>query len=125
MRISSDILTPGDIRRAVPETCELVRFEVIPHASKARSLYRYVLRMSGSSKYGLGYGETSKAATWDEWGIFIDRLFTIDPEALIGHYTSRERFIESTRKEHERITEYRPDLIMTHSAPWLIEHHAV
>jgi hypothetical protein len=36
------------------------------------------------------------AATWDDWGVFIARLYAIDKDARIGWYDSRDHFIEIT-----------------------------
>jgi hypothetical protein len=49
------------------------------------------------------------AATWDEWGIWIDRLFAIDPDAIIGHYQGYGHFVEQTAQWRPRGME----------APWL------
>ena len=38
------------------------------------------------------------AATWDEWGIVIARLYEIDPDARISWYTSRANFMEETAR---------------------------
>ena len=62
-------------------------------------------------------GVEGKAATWDEWGIFIAALFKFDPEAKIGWYKSYDHFIEFTTEERDRCAQYRPDLGRT--APWL------
>jgi hypothetical protein len=49
------------------------------------------------------------AATWDEWGIWIDRLFAIDPNAIIGNYKGRDAFmVETARRIPRKMT-----------APWL------
>src|SRR5262245_18935571 len=77
----------------------------------------FVVRLSGSSKYAMR-SLPDKSASWDEWGIFIDRLFKLDPSAKIGHYKSQAHFMELTRDEHEPISTYRPD-VKDRTAPWL------
>lgn len=43
----------------------------------------------GSSARASAHDPYEKAATWVEWGIFIDYLFKIDPDAEIGWYTEK------------------------------------
>ena len=88
--------------------------------------YGYEVFLTGSSPYAAahqsrdGYGE--KAATWDEWGVFIAFLYEIDPAARIGHYTGRENFRQVTGEEVRRIaTWHAPDgyQARSHRGPWL------
>jgi hypothetical protein len=37
------------------------------------------------------------AATWDEWGWFLARVFATDPGAIAGHWKSKEMFMEVTK----------------------------
>jgi hypothetical protein len=127
VKIHSDTLDYIDIRGAVPDGCYLAVFDrkgfgrttCGEEGSRARAR-GFVVRLSGSSNYNMAKLD-DKAATWDEWGIFINELFKLDPDALIGHYPTRDNFIEQTQREAERIATYRPDLAPTHSAPWLEE----
>lgn len=126
MKIHSDTLTLSDIRNAVPNGCYLAAFDhkddytsIGEEGSRKRSR-GYVVRLSGSSKYNM-QRLPDKAATWDEWGIFIAALFAADPNAICGWYSSRDDFIEKTCDEHNRIKTYRRDLLPTHSAPWLAQ----
>jgi hypothetical protein len=41
-------------------------------------------------------GENIWAATYDEWGWFIARIFALDPEARFGHYRDRDDFNRQT-----------------------------
>jgi len=49
------------------------------------------------------------AATWDDWGVFIKRLFLIDATAKIAHYDGLHQFTEYT-------SAYKPK---DARAPWL------
>jgi len=127
MFIHSDILTEQDIRDAVPSTCYLaghydqrdgVTWASIHVANSRSRAKRFSVRLSGSNKRTTR-NLPDKAATWDEWGIFIAAVFKLDPDAKVGWYKTREDFMEITRREHERISQYRPDLAPTHTAPWL------
>ena len=63
------------------------------------------------------------AATWDEWGIWIDRLFMLDPEAIIGQYDGVDDFYSQTRNAWESPynTDHKPGSVWAraHTAPWL------
>lgn len=37
------------------------------------------------------------AATWDEWGVFISKVFEADSDAIVGDYKTRDMFEEITR----------------------------
>jgi len=113
MKIHSDTLTDQDILNAAPRSTHFVEFEEAGSRSRKRA---WNVRLSGSSKYSM-QGVEGKAATWDEWGIFIAALFKFDPEAKIGWYKSYDHFIEFTTEERDRCAQYRPDLGRT--APWL------
>jgi hypothetical protein len=101
-------------------------FEPIREFTPKAYQYGYEVFLTGSSPYAAarqslqGYGET--AATWDEWGLFIEHLFEIDPAARIGEYKGRENFRQVTRAERDRIRQWHtPNSYQarTHRAPWL------
>lgn len=128
MKIHSDTLSFDDIQAAVPEGCYLAVFNHKDfgrtrcgyEGSKCRE-HGFVVRLSGSSKYNMR-NLSEKSATWDEWGNFIANLYDRDPNAMIGHYGSRDEFIRQTTNEFNRISRNRPDLAPTHSAPWLVKN---
>lgn len=43
-----------------------------------------------------------RAASWTAWGYVIAHLFTVNPEARIGHYRSRDHFIRTIYGEQRR-----------------------
>jgi hypothetical protein len=47
--------------------------------------------------YSWKTGNTEKAATYDEWGIFISALYEIDPDARFGPYLNEADFHGKTR----------------------------
>ena len=49
----------------------------------------------GAESYDNGSG--TYAATYDEWGWFINELFNRDSELIFGHYKDRETFDSMTR----------------------------
>lgn len=47
----------------------------------------------------------ARAATYDEWGLFIAQVFRLDPDAIFGPYKGRDHFNELTRFNYaERTT---------------------
>lgn len=124
MKIHSNILTEQDIREAVPAGCYLaghyakdgVTWASVHREGSRKRQNGFTVRLSGSSKSTM-HSLPDKAATWDEWGIFIAELFRRDPDAVCGRYASYDDFISKTRDEYERCSQYRPDLKRT--APWL------
>jgi len=126
MKIHSDRIQYRDIFNAVPHGCYLVEtysklsnaFALIHYVGSHKRDHAYIVRLSGSSPYTMAK-LADKSATWDEWGIFIDALFKVDPDAIIGEYASRCDFLVKTRDEFHRIDENRPDLRKWYTAPWL------
>lgn len=135
MIVRSNIITRGDVVNAVLTVPGVSFIDVgnvegwyVPvREFSPRSLARgFEFFLTGSSKYNAahqgGQGGYEKAATWDEWGLVIDALFAIDPDARIAWYANRADFIAKTTAEHERIAEWHaPDgyQARTHRAPWL------
>lgn len=64
------------------------------HGSRSRER-AFEVKLSGSSPYRQNFG-TEQAATWDEWGVFIARIFAKDSDAIAGHYKSADLFHEVT-----------------------------
>lgn len=130
MKIYSDKLTNTDLRHALPEGVSFQDtfrrpgwYEPFRGFKPRRHFERgYEVFLSGSSRYNSAHDRYEKAATWDEWGIFIAALFEIDPEAKISHYDGRDDFIAQTREERDRIWRNfggESHLHSTHKAPWL------
>ena len=45
-----------------------------------------------------GYGASDEyAATYDEWGFFIEALFAADPDMIFGGYKGRDNYHDQTR----------------------------
>lgn len=58
---------------------------------------------SAHGKYATGRNEdTGRAATWTAYGYVIALLFTRDPDARIGHYRSRDHFVNCVYAEQNR-----------------------
>ena len=97
MRIHSDVLTGELIQKAKVSGTEFTAFGV--HGSRKRKR-GFEIQLSGSSPRRNQAG-TAKSAMWDEWGLFIDRLYKIDPDAVIGPYNNQEEFESHTNWRFE------------------------
>jgi hypothetical protein len=127
MRIFSDTLTTNDLYEALPAgvlaniTTKGGRnrrhsFEVTLYVLEKDELHR---RYGNSGGYG---SRDDVAATWDEWGLWIEKLFDLDPDALIGHYESYSHFLDQTDHARNVGRMYnKPESLnyRTHTAPWL------
>jgi hypothetical protein len=95
MRIHSDHLDELEIRKAARLAgVSFTRFSL--HGSRSRAAGFDVI-LTGSSPRRQNQGE-DYAATWDEWGVFLNALFAIDEHAIAGRggYESAEHFHWST-----------------------------
>jgi hypothetical protein len=111
MRLHSDVLTGSDITRIFhtakaahmsPETY----IEYTSHGSRSRQnafevrLGAYAKRAGERRSYknSGGYGASEEyAATYDEWGHFIEALFTVDPDMIFGGYKGVDDYHAQTR----------------------------
>jgi len=115
MKIYSDTLTTADLYDAAKGVCGIWVCDTITRPKKRRNGWN--VSLSGSSPYMSQMGDYHKAATWDEHGIWMDRLFDLDPHAIIATYDGRDDFIEQTQEAAERNGQYAGRRDMT--APWL------
>lgn len=132
MIVRSNIITRGDVCDAVLTTPGLGFqdtysregwFVPVREFTPQRFSRGYEFFLTGSSPYNVNRGNRDeKAATWDEWGVVIAKLFAVDPDAQIGHYSDEIDFLRQTRDEHVRVTAWHdPEsyYARTHRAPWL------
>lgn len=107
MRLHADVLTRQDILDAAKDGP--IAFErLTEHGSRSHArAFEVKLSGSGTHKNDGAYGAQTdvQAATYDEWGIFLGRLYAIDPGMIVGtvkrpiyaglndfHYQTGERF---------------------------------
>jgi hypothetical protein len=106
MMIRTDKIQRSDLFRALEEVSPLLDLEVTQHRSRTHARgFRVTLTWTGEKvkgdgryrrNYGTGQWNAPLAATWDEWGEWMDKLFTIDPGAVIGQYKGRDDFMRQT-----------------------------
>jgi hypothetical protein len=118
MKIHSDKITPNAIYAAAHEAgVEVLSCEA---AGSRKREAAFMVYLSGSSRYVTQYDHYSKAATWDEWGIFLASLYRRDTEMVAGQYLDKAHFQLVTREQRDRNRNLpeqfqRPDM----NAPWL------
>ena len=127
MRILSNLIRPEQIIAAayvMPNVNVEIEHEFQPRTKHPVHGTPYtrgqVVHLYGSHPQKSQHDYTRNAATWEEWGIFINALYRIDADAKIGHYTSLHNFIEQTRDQMERVEKY--GLHFPYGAPWLTEY---
>lgn len=130
MKIHSDILTIIDLQAALhtPTRIAEVYGEFMQVGSRSRSR-GFIVKLTSSDetrphKSGFANADTrnERAASWDDWGIWMDRLFDLDPNAIIGQYNGRDDFYSQTRRVRNYIREeYAPHTrrYKEHMASWL------
>lgn len=107
MRIHSNTVNEADIRRVVDVLVggNVRVHSLTRHGSRSRH-HALNLILSGSSKFGGQYGDLNyAAATWDEWGIVLNAIFELDPDAVVlGVYESAEHFHWVTGDRYRMLT---------------------
>ena len=94
MRIHTDL--PMNDIRALVNTMEDVYFTRLEQSGSRSRSHKFDVILTGTSNRPQNFGGEDKAATWDEWGQFIARVFDADPNAIVGQYRSLGHFEWST-----------------------------
>lgn len=88
MRLHTDTITLTDVYKAVADLPGVYVF-VSEHGSRSKAR-AFEIKLEGTSNNRTNpgtrgaYDPESYAATWDEWGVVIARLFMIDADAFWG-----------------------------------------
>jgi hypothetical protein len=93
MRIHTDTLNEQDVWQAC-RALGLYPERLSTHKSRKRK-HGIELQISGSSPRMAQSGDW-QAATWDEWGALLGRLFNLDPTMTCTYYVDAEFFHEQT-----------------------------
>lgn len=111
MRLHTDVLTREQIETIVAETGQgIIGIGGLTEHRSRTADHAFELRLSGTSITGGAYGTASyTTATWDEWGIILDKLYRIDPNMVVG--PSFERAIYEDRRHFQRVTYWRYDTL--------------
>lgn len=98
MRFHSDILTASTVAKIVQGTSGPYINTATDHRSRSRK-GAVELKLFGSSSRYPNFGRNDNydmAATWDEWGVVIGKMFEIDPEMTCRNYDGAEDFHHQT-----------------------------
>lgn len=99
MRIHTNKLWHHDLLN-IAERVEGITFSSTPEVFNSCSHDRaYEIRLTGSSKYAPRNLPGHKAATYEQWGKFIARIFAYEPDAKVGYYKNAEHFHDVTKDE--------------------------
>lgn len=100
MKIYSDKLTTQDLFDKIRSPLSFERLDIIEHPRVRSKGWDVLLSNDNSNRHfntgTHGAGEQG-AASWDDYGRFIARLYEIDPEARIGIYNDARQFNHDTQ----------------------------
>lgn len=87
---------------SIPVTPGVAMHALVEHGSRTHERAFEVI-LSGGSVFRGQYGQSNfSAATWDEWGVYLGRLFGLDPSARVaGAYRDAEHFHYVTNDRYE------------------------
>ena len=114
MRIHSNLITGEDIYKAAATA--RADIEMTRHGSRKRD-GAFEVKLTGESKRRPNSGHRGAdsdefAATWDQWGVFLQILFDLDPEMVTPYYDDRANYIWRTNARFVKIgggwDNYRP-----------------
>lgn len=111
MKIHYSTLTPRELYQAAENAgVEIVRDK---YSGSQTHTGKVDVILNGSSNHRKNfsrYDDEGKAATWDEWGMFLYGLFKADENIVAGPYTSELLFHMTTRDRFKMIAngEVRP-----------------
>lgn len=102
MRIYSDHITEADVLRAFADARDIYGCDIYVEESwtwKPRH-HKYGVMAYGASVNGrraTNNGHGLRAASWEDWGYVIARLYSMDEHARIGHYSHEADFVRQVR----------------------------
>lgn len=89
MRIHSDIITTDDIAKAAVKA-DMYLETFGKGGSRSRKNAFTVLASGNSTRNAMS--NEFKAATWDQWGVFLGILFDIDPDMHTGKNSYADKY---------------------------------
>lgn len=93
MRIHSDFIEVIDVRKAARLSgTSFTRFDLKGSRKRAQA---FDVILTGNSPRRQNQGE-DMAATWDQWGVFLQTLFALDPAMVTPYYENADHFAWST-----------------------------
>lgn len=102
MRIHTNEMHRADIYIAA-EKAGMTLFSLTEHGSRKRKR-AFEVKGSGSSTRRTQSDPYEYAATWDEWGIFIQAMFEMDEDAICGQWDGQGQFRYLTVNRFDTLT---------------------
>jgi len=98
MKVYSDTLTERDLFEAAT-LADVELYYCEPIGNTRVRLHGWEISLAGSSPYTSqsSFAGAHKAATWNEWGVWMVELYKRDPRVRIGNYKTLADFMEQTR----------------------------
>jgi hypothetical protein len=119
MRLHTNLITRHDLSAAARATGVILR-DVTEHGSRSHD-HAFNFYLEGDSNHQSN-GRDHKAATWDQWGMFIANLYRVDYQATFGpaktgyrdasdfHWQTGERFkgyvLPNSHRQHKWVYDY-------------------
>jgi len=114
MYVRSTKITAQDVRHAVSLVPAVIIIdgvrEFTPRRHYTHGCQFYLGGVGMRHRRASAHDPDWMAATWTDWGIVINRLYQIDPDAQIGYYKNYDHFMTETARQQP----LRKEL-----APWL------
>lgn len=117
MKLYANEITEKEIMDAALQAGASVEKMIVRRGRRFARTFDVIL--SGSGPRRSQWREQSvPAATWDEWGIFMARLFDHEPTMRIGPYRDRDHFRWSTGDRYDDL-----DPADQHNHRWTLDYH--
>lgn len=82
MKIHSDVLDYADVQEALKGMPGVFFITCEQRGSRSHARAFEVKLEGNSPRRAMNHED--QAATWDEWGLFLNRIYEVDPEAVCG-----------------------------------------
>lgn len=102
MRIHTSFLTSQDLYAAASKAG--VSFTKLEEKGSRSAARAFEVILTGSSSRNQNMGGTDKAATWDEWGVFLYALYSADDTVSSPYYSNLSDFNFQTGHRFEYFT---------------------
>ena len=101
MRIHTSALSTEDLHNAA--RLARVNFTTLNYHGSRKRNRAFEVKLTGDSPYRQNGGDYP-AATWDQWGIFLNALFRSDPDMTCSGYKDAEAFHYATCNRFHDLT---------------------
>lgn len=106
MLIYSNTLTRGNILASAPAGTHVADCDIVYGKGDAKKTSRrkrencFRVILSGTNSRHVFNATKTRAATYDEWGIFLNEIFVQDEDAICGPYNGKDDFAQKTNEKY-------------------------